>query len=73
MRKEDKYDSQKAFEIADAMYRQNTKVINDFVLDNATNLMETMYRSGYMQALQDYGIEVYPQNITSREVIEVEE
>lgn len=72
-RLEDKYDGEEAMSIALSMLRQNQQEVAKFLDDNSTEILERAYRAGYTKALEDYGIEIYPKNITSRETIELDE
>lgn len=73
VRKEDKYNGKLAVEIAQRLYTRNTQEVMQLANDCALKTLEDAYRSGYTQALQDFGIEVYPNNITTKETLEIEE
>jgi hypothetical protein len=72
-RKEDKYDPQKAIGVAQSLYTRNQQEVMQMANEAAIGVLESSYRSGYVQALKDHGIEVYPTNITSRETVVIEE
>lgn len=73
MRKKDQYNGRVATDIANALFQQNQKDVTDYAVSQAVQVLETAYREGYKQALKDYDIEVYPENITERVTIEEEE
>lgn len=72
-RKEDKYDSNDALKIAQSLFNDHQTTVSQMATEAAIDTMERAYRAGYTKALIDHGIEVYPQNITSRQTIEVED
>lgn len=72
-RKEDKYDSGEALKIAQALFNEHQITVTKAATDAAIDAMERAYRAGYARAVKDYDIELYPQNITQRVTIEVED
>lgn len=63
-RLEDKYNGELAMAIAESLLKNNQRTVAEYMENNSVEVLERAFRSGYTQALEDYGIEVYPKNIT---------